>query len=266
MDRPIGHESVLDLLEAHNPQVIILEGEESVGKWTTAMWLKDRVADRMKLGDYLEAKHLDIKVARQIRNHLIHRPYGILRLAVVYLAPYSTVGQMALLKTLEELPGSARVIFVAPTGAVLPTLASRGSTFYFLPLSKANVEEILLARNFNPSMAEQLARLSGGHVGNALRYASANGLKVLVLGAMRSLMTRDAKALDTFASRWSDDHTDLLIRLCQETLSRRFVIFTEDDGDALGKRTALQILRRIHTDVRPQLVIHAQLMSVLRGE
>ena len=264
-DRPIGHDSIIDMLEVYCPPVIILEGEESVGKWTTAMWLKDRVEDRMKPGDYLEAKHLDVVSARRIANHLFHLPYGLLRLAVVFLGHGTDAGQNVLLKALEELPGSARVILVAPTGNILPTLRSRGHSFYFLPLSTDDVEKILLARNFNPTMAENLARVSGGHVNNALRYASANETKVVVLGAVRSLVQRDAKALSTFASRWSDDHTDLLIQLCQETLTGRSVIFKEDEN-FLGNRTAMQILRVLNTEVRPRLVIHAQLMSVLRGE
>ena len=264
MPEIIGHDHILRVLEGGLPRVSIFRGPYSVGKRTTAM----HVAEQMDLSaaDYLYVRHLDADRARSVRRFIMNTPQGERRLAVVSLANASEVAQNILLAALESIPETSHIILIDDGDAALETVLSRGNVFLFQLLSAASVKKILMGRNFGEASAEQLAYISQGHVSDALRYASANDTKIAVLGAVRCLRDRDAKGLSSFAGRWSEDHTVLLTKLCHETLTGRSVLFEKEHAEALGKRTAMKILSVTRQDVRPRLVIHAQLMGVLRGE
>jgi DNA polymerase-3 subunit delta' len=80
--------------------------------------------------------------------------------------------QNALLKTLEEPPGQARLILVTSSGArLLPTIRSRCQRVAFDLLPPAFVEQQLTARvGMDTAAARTLAGLAQGRLGTALRW------------------------------------------------------------------------------------------------
>ncbi len=264
MSEILGHEKIIARLETGIPPVSIFRGEKSVGKWTTALWVRDRLG--VVDGDFLALKFVNMENLREAVKFLKRAPHGKQRLLVAYLGGSSWSTQGSLLSILENLPPTSLVILVTPPDTLSAPLQSRGEMFDFGLLTTATVAQILMGRNFGEAAAEHLASLSGGHVDAALRFADVNETKISVLGAVRALLLRDAKTLDTFASRWSDEHTTLLDVMCREAISGRPYVFTAEETEALGRKLALKILTTVRTDVRARLVVHSQLMTVLRGE
>jgi len=264
MSEVIGHDRIIERLRNGVPQVSLFQGERSVGKWTTALWLRDHLG--ILPGDLLELRHLNMDAVREAVRFLKRAPFGERRMLIAYLGGVTWQTQTGFLQVLEMLPPTSVVVFVAPPDVVSPALLSRTEVFDFSLLRPEDVKQILMGRNFKESTAEHLAELSGGRVTNAIRLMQSNEIKITVLGAVRSLLLRDAKSLDTFAGRWSDEHTELLATMCRETISGRHVLFTDEETEALGRKLALKILTNIRTEVRPRLVVHSQLMTVLKGE
>lgn len=264
MSEVIGHDRIIERLNRGVPSVSIFRGEKSVGKWTTALWVRDQLG--ISDGDFLALRFLNMENVRDATRFVKQAPFGKNRLLVVYLGGASWNIQGALLTTLEKLPETSMVILVTPLDTLSPPLRSRGEMFDFSLLREEHVKRILMRRNFNEGTATHLAGLSGGHVDAALRFADSNETKIAVLSAVRSMLSRDAKTLDSFASRWSEEHTVLLDAMCREAIIGRAHTFTTEEIEALGRKLALKILTAIRTDVRPRLVVHSQLMTVLKGE
>lgn len=262
MPEIVGHDKIIHRLFQGVPQVSVFRGEPSVGKWTTALWLKDFLD--IKEGDFMPIRYLSADAAREAVDFVRRAPHGRYRMLTVYLgnAPWSN--QSMLLTTLESLPTTVFVVFVTSPTDISHPLLGRGEIFDFRRLSTADVTKILMQRNFREETAKRLAELSGGRVGVALRAASSNEDKIAVLGVVRSLRARDAKALDTFASRWSEDCSVMLDALCRETVTGRPMLFSAEDAEATGRKLAMKVLGALRVDVRPRLVIHSQLMTVLK--
>lgn len=264
MPEIIGHDKVIARLRQGIPPVSIFLGEKSVGKWTTALWVRDRLAPVD--GDIMELRHLDMAGAVEAVKFLHRTPFGKQRLLIAYLGGSPWTTQASLLIALENLPPTSLAILVAPHDVLSPAMLSRGEIFEFNLLSPDEVAQVLMSRNFGEAAARNLAEMSGGRVGTALRLIDANETKISVLGAVKALRLRDAKTLDTFAGRWSDEHTQMLAVLCREAISNRPQVFLTEELELLNRKLALRILTSLRHDVRPRLVIHSQLMTVLKGE
>lgn len=79
----------------------------------------------------------------------------------------------ALLKTLEEPPGSALILLLCESpSALLPTIRSRCQAFRFGPLPRAVVRQLLQERlSLEEAVAHRLSALCGGRFGAALTLA-----------------------------------------------------------------------------------------------
>jgi DNA polymerase-3 subunit delta' len=77
--------------------------------------------------------------------------------------------QSALLKLLEEPPGSALIILVTENlAALMPTIRSRCQIFRFNSLTDSEIEGLLVARGIESGHAKRAAELARGSVGRAL--------------------------------------------------------------------------------------------------
>lgn len=88
-------------------------------------------------------------------------------------------GANALLKLLEEPPARAMLLLVANApGKLLPTIRSRCQRLALKPLEEKTVAAELehLLPDAKPKERAELARLSGGSIGLALRLASGDGM------------------------------------------------------------------------------------------
>lgn len=252
----IGHESVLLRLMQHHPRVMLFVGPASVGKHALAM----NVAQQHDPYNQhtLDIQKLDIAAARGASKFAA---VGSGRVVIVCLDGATDAAANALLKVIEE--SSARFILLAES---MPsdTVMSRAVLFRFSLLTDEQVEDILLARGIVPSEAKRLAELAHGTLRNVLHARSDS--KSTVLAAMTAIRNRDEDALGSLVHRWSDEHTELMVELCVEAITEKWSLFDHAEVEGTPREVYIKLLTALSRNIRPRFVVHASLMSVLRGE
>lgn len=258
-----GHEKNVKAVHAHLPPVLLFLGPASVGKWELAEHI--RVQWKFKKADTLRIKRLTQENARFAAKFASERPRGWRKLIIVRLDRKATVGaQNALLKSMEESP-DATYILVAEESPI-NTVVSRAVTYPFGLLKEKDIANILTQRlNFSEDRAETLARIAGGRVKKALSYTGDQESKMVVMRALDAVHRKDNKALEAVAPLWQQDHTDLLIQWCYESLTRKWKLFIPGETNIKGTKVPLRILIALREDLRPRLVVRAALASVLQG-
>ena len=117
-----------------------------------------------------EGSSLKIDQVRGLNQEVTLRPYeGRRKVFILDQAETMTEqAQNALLKTLEEPPGRAVLVLIAPeVSALLPTLASRCSQIRFGPLPENVVAARLQEEGCDDTESHFLASLAGGSLGRA---------------------------------------------------------------------------------------------------
>lgn len=268
---------LLDLANReHLHPCLIFEGPVGVGKASTARWLaatlncgssgarpcgtcwscrqilRGQHPDILEIGLDPErtAPIISVEQTRKLVGQLALHPFHA-RVRVVTLDPadaLSPEAANALLKTLEEPPGST--VFVLVTAAVsrlLPTVRSRGQRVRFAPVPEAELTPWLEARGLTD--AAWLARESGGCPGRAL--ALAEGEAALAIEARDELLRALAGPVEgmfSYAealvkgerSDWLprvERTLDALARLVRDTLvigSGRQPLYNPDRAELVG--------------------------------
>lgn len=132
-------------------------------------------ADLTILQNAEDARVIKVEQVREIQPALSLAPYeSNYRIALLLNFQEATVSaQNALLKTLEEAP--AKVILLLTVDAienVLPTIASRCEILRLRALPLDSCGQILKDHwQISKEMAQELANLTGGKIGTALRYS-----------------------------------------------------------------------------------------------
>ena len=125
----------------------------------------------------------------------------------------------ALLKTLEEPPGSALLLLLASDPEALPaTVRSRCQPLRLAPMAPAALARALVRHaGIEPAEAERLARESGGRYGLALRLAGDPSHAVLRESAshdLEAVLAADRRErldyADTLARRWPRERASVL--------------------------------------------------------
>ena len=150
------------------------------------------------------------------------------RVAIVDTADdLNTSAANALLKLLEEPPQGVTVLLVShQPSRLLPTIRSRCRELRLGPLSAADMAQALVAAGAEADSAGPMAALSGGSVGEAIRIANLDGLKlyaqILALFATLPRLDRPrALALaEAGAGRGAEASFDLILRLMDLFLAR----------------------------------------------
>jgi DNA polymerase-3 subunit delta' len=115
---------------------------------------------------------LKIEEIRSLQHNLVLNPYNSpYKIAIIDSASRMTFeAQNAFLKTLEEPPGQTILILtVTNKKKLLPTILSRCQIIFFRNISTEIIQKSLEKRNIAKKQAEELARLSLGRPGLALR-------------------------------------------------------------------------------------------------
>lgn len=257
-----GHKGNVQELESSLPAVSLFLGPNSVGKWELAEHL--RSLKGFLSGDVLRVRRLTQENARFIVKFASERPKGVARLVIAKIDKKASVGaQNTLLKTLEEA-SDVHFILIAEESP-LPTIVSRSTVYRFGLLTEEDVFNILTVRkNFSQTKAENLSKVARGQIKNALAYTQEQDDKLMVLKALESLQKKNLTELESLASKWQQEHTNLLIDWCYECLTSRWVKFNPEETLIRGTAVPLRILTILKNDLRPRLVIRAGLASLLQ--
>jgi DNA polymerase-3 subunit delta' len=120
------------------------------------------------------ATHLSIDQIRRVRSQLAMRPIRSKRkIGLIEPAERMTAdGQNALLKTLEEPPGTTTLVLVTSNAdALLPTIRSRCQRIRFTPLPAELVERLLIDEGVEANAARAASRLCDGSLDAARSFA-----------------------------------------------------------------------------------------------
>jgi DNA polymerase-3 subunit delta' len=131
---------------------------------------------------------IKIDQVRELQKELAYRPFEAPKKACIIdgADKLNLSSGNALLKTLEEPPGNALMILIAPErSAMLQTILSRCQSLTFQPLSAKVVEDRLARDGFGAEAARVAATLCGGSLSRAFEIA-ADG----VLEGRASFLTR----------------------------------------------------------------------------
>lgn len=120
---------------------------------------------------------IKIEQIAELKSRLVHHPLMASHQVVVINAAekMNATSANALLKIIEEpKPGLIFILITSSLGAVLPTLRSRSSKYYFAPLKSDEVRRIVLANLDemplpNEELLSFLFRCFGGSIRNILR-------------------------------------------------------------------------------------------------
>lgn len=125
---------------------------------------------------------LSVEDVRSLRREASAKPHeGRRKVAVIVAADrMNAAASNALLKTLEEPPGSLMLILTASrAGGLLPTIVSRCQPVFLSRLREDDVKSTLIERyDVSPDEAGELARRSDGRLSEALAERSEPGLKI----------------------------------------------------------------------------------------
>jgi DNA polymerase-3 subunit delta' len=203
---------------------------EGTGCGTCPSCLKLRTDNHPDL-HLLEPDGTFIKIdqIRELQKELSFRPYEAKRKACIIEAAdkLNISAANALLKTLEEPPGSAIIILLTTeANAILPTIRSRCQLLRFAPLPRNTIRDYLIAHGISHEVADSAANLARGSLGKALEISQLNSL------AQRS---------------------SLLAELCSFSLSAVSDLFAASERLSADKTVALESLEALITFLRDLL-------------
>ncbi|MEK6674065.1 MAG: DNA polymerase III subunit [Planctomycetota bacterium] len=174
----------------------------------------------------------------------------------------SDQAQNALLKTLEEPPGSTvLILLVENLSALLPTTLSRSQIVRFDPLPNSFIEERL--RNLRPGLSSELlrwyARVGDGSLGLALRFADTDlhSLNQAIVGDLQSLIASTVPAKGT--GRRNRVHPDVVAKSWVEQAASVGEKLKDPDSeitDAEASRRGLSVILRLAADGCADMLRH----------
>ena len=157
---------------------------------------------------------IKIDQVRELQKELSYRPFEAPKKACIIdgADKLNLSSGNALLKTLEEPPGDALMILIAPErSAVLQTILSRCQALHFQPLCAELIEQRLVRDQFPPQAARVAATLSGGSLGRGIEIATDGVLEGRggFLARVIALNLKDVAALFAAAEEFAADKEGL---------------------------------------------------------
>lgn len=233
---------------------------------------------------------IKIDQIRELQRQLALRPYEAPRKGCIIEAAdrLHPAASNALLKTLEEPPGSAVLILLsANPAAVLPTIVSRCQQLHFSSLPQETVERLVMTGGVEPEAAHVAASLSEGSVAKALEIVSGAALeeRTHFIEAVCSLSGNDAGRIFAFSEAFDKQKEkaagmlemlqsflrDVLLRLggSPEIVNRDLATLVEQIAahnsldEVMGKiGTVSTVQQALQRNVNPRLAMETLVMRL----
>jgi DNA polymerase III subunit delta' len=291
----IGHERLRGLLgravaSQRLPPALLFSGPSGVGKKTLALAVGRALlcdgndgnacdacpaCDRAARGLHpdvilVEPDGLSIKI-EQVRDavrEIAGRPFEGRARAFVFDEAHllTEQAQNALLKSLEEPPGTSHVLLVtASPQALLPTIRSRCQTLRFSPLPQSLLESHLReTTGLSADEARLRAALSGGSLGVALAFESEawRDLRVVLLETLEELVGTGTLGRMSAAERLAEMDDPVLALTALRSLLRDVAALRAGSPALLNADVA----DRLETLARGPLGVRAGQMARVAGE
>jgi DNA polymerase III subunit delta' len=192
---------------------------------------------------------IKIDQVRELQKELSYRPFEAPKKACIIdgADKFNLSSGNALLKTLEEPPGDALMILIAPErSALLQTILSRCQALQFQPLSAELIEARLVRDHFPEEAARVAATLSGGSLRRGIEIATDGVLegRGSFLERVMALNLRDIAALFAAAEEFAADKERLpgLLELLISFL--RDILIYRSTPEALANADLEQLIAR----------------------
>ncbi|MHB1316989.1 MAG: DNA polymerase III subunit [Anaerolineae bacterium] len=215
-----------------------------------------------------DSGHVKIGQIRAMQHELSLKPFEA-RWRVAIITDMQTAteeAENALLKTLEEPPGQAVIILTAVDAGLLePTVVSRCRVLALQPVPAQIIAQALVDRGLDATVADEIARLSGGQVGWALEAAGSPKmvarheqivdqlLALLDQGYASSIAAAETLGrqsdLNEIVSEWQSVWRDVMLISagCPDLITNRRY---QDRLDRLAQRVGLRRAQRAAADTR----------------
>ena len=237
---------------AEMPKQALFVGLPSTGKWTLAQSLASLHEGYVVSFDAFTSEALSNM--REISH--THTDYTI----VVRLAP----AESGLLTQFQKCLDMSSNTFLAVSSAeVTGSLSTQLSVFRVPRLSEVELVGILMEQGVDEDRATYLASISGGQVGVAQDYRVSNTIHVSIVGVTQAILNREYALLELFLTRWTDMHTSLMARLCQEVITGRWKVFDPAEVSGVSRGLAMQLLKVVTGDTLTQSAIRVGLRAVI---
>ena len=192
---------------------------------------------------------IKIDQIRELQKELAYRPFEAPKKVCIIdgAEKLNLSSGNALLKTLEEPPGEALMILIAPErSAVLQTILSRCQSLSFQPLPADLIEGRLVRDRFPAEAARVAATLSGGSLRRGIEIATDGVLEGRggFLERIIALKLKDITSLFAAAEEFAADKEGLpgLLELLLSFL--RDVLIYRSTPDALANADLVQLIAR----------------------
>jgi DNA polymerase III subunit delta' len=192
---------------------------------------------------------IKIDQVRELQKELSYRPFEAPKKACIIdgADKFNLSSGNALLKTLEEPPGEALMILIAPErSAVLQTILSRCQALSFQPLPAGLIEGRLVREGFPAEAARVAATLSGGSLRKGVEIATDGVLegRGSFLARIIALNLKDVASLFAAAEEFAADKEGLpgLLELLMSFL--RDILIYRSTPEALANADLEQLIAR----------------------
>jgi DNA polymerase-3 subunit delta' len=173
----------------------------------------------------------------------------------------------ALLKTLEEPPGSALLILLTTNpAAILPTVRSRCQLLRFSPLPERVIEEYLEGIGREPSAARLAASLAGGSISRAMEMdeGSAGAARQNLFERLQTLSREEITPLFAAAEELAADRERAMETLDTLTSMFRDVLLIQAGNNQVVNRDLFVLLENEALRVAPDRTL-ARLGHILEA-
>jgi len=219
----LGHNRVLDLFAQDMPKVLILKGQDGIGKFLLA----EEIAKKFSTGcDLIITREtLKIDAVRNLIGFSKFIPVSSRYKVIVWdTDTFTNLVFNALLKLLEESQDRCKFILVSSKDNLPQTILSRSHVCNVESLPVNLVVDILLSKGVLESLAERVSKRCGGSISIALKLLDGIKERETVLSVVNFCCLGDLEICIKNTENWSDESMLLFEQIFRHEQARRMGI------------------------------------------